>query len=116
MRIFKNLNYMSQENLYIKSLFTGIGVYLSLPIGSPLVSVNNDPIYSFSWETVFSTVYGYMMKMMINRICGTVARRKVLSFISSQDICQRFSPSQILKCNKWIFLFEGKIKFRYRDI
>ena len=36
-----------------------------------------------------------MMMMMINQFCGMVDRKKTLSFISSWDYCQRFSPSQI---------------------
>ena len=36
-----------------------------------------------------------MMMMMINCFCGMVDRQKVLSLISSQDHCQRFSPSRI---------------------
>ena len=36
-----------------------------------------------------------MMMMMMNCFCGMADRRKVLSFISSRDHCQRSSPSQI---------------------
>ena len=35
-----------------------------------------------------------MMMMMMNCFCGMVDRRKVLSFISSRDYCQRYSPSR----------------------
>ena len=37
-----------------------------------------------------------MMMMMMNCFFGMVDRRKALNFISSQDHCQRSSPSQIL--------------------
>ena len=33
--------------------------------------------------------------MMMNRFCGMVDRRKAFSLISSQDHCQRSSPSRI---------------------
>ena len=36
-----------------------------------------------------------MMMMMMNCFCGIVDRRKAFSFVSSQDHCQRSSPSQI---------------------
>ena len=37
-----------------------------------------------------------MMMMMMNCFFGMVDRRKALNFISSQDHCQRSSPSRIL--------------------
>ena len=36
-----------------------------------------------------------MMMMMMNYSCGMVDRQKAFSLISSQDHCQRSSPSQI---------------------
>ena len=36
-----------------------------------------------------------MMMMLMNCFCGMVERRKVFSLISSQDHCQRSSPSRI---------------------
>ena len=36
-----------------------------------------------------------MMKMMMNCFCGMVDGRKAFSVISSQNHCQRSSPSQI---------------------
>lgn len=47
MTIYKHLNYISQENLYIKSLFTKIGVYVRLAVKHPLASVNSGLIYEF---------------------------------------------------------------------
>ena len=36
-----------------------------------------------------------MMLMTMNYFCGMADRRKAFSLISSQNHCQRFSPSQI---------------------
>ena len=36
-----------------------------------------------------------MMVMMMNCFCGMADRRKAFSLISSQDHCQRYSPSRI---------------------
>ena len=35
------------------------------------------------------------MKIMMNYFCKMVDQQRMLSLISSQDHCQRFSPSQI---------------------
>ena len=43
--MYINLNCISKENLYIKSLFTDIGVHLWLAVKHPLTSVNSDLIY-----------------------------------------------------------------------
>ena len=37
-----------------------------------------------------------MIMMMMNCFCGMVDQGKALSLISSRDLCQRFSQSQIL--------------------
>ena len=42
---------------------------------------------------------------MMNCFCGMVDRRKVLSFISSLNHCQRFSPSEISDTLRAIFDF-----------
>ena len=47
MTIYKHLNYISQEKLNIKSLFTKIGVYVRLAVKHPLTSVNSGLIYEF---------------------------------------------------------------------
>ena len=47
MAIYKNLNCIFQQNVYVSSLFTEIGVYLRLAVkpSLALTSVNNDLIY-----------------------------------------------------------------------
>ena len=43
------------------------------------------------------------MMMKINCFCGMVDGRKTISLISSQDHCQRFSPSQISDTSRAVF-------------
>ena len=41
----------------------------------------------------FNSIKNYMM--MMNSFCGMADQQKTLSLVSSQDHCQRSSPSQI---------------------
>ena len=48
-----------------------------------------------STHSSIKRVHSWNWWMTMNYFCGMVDRRKVFSLISSQDHCQRFSPSRI---------------------
>ena len=63
MPVCKNLNCISQENLYIKSLFTEMGMDIRLAANHSLNQVNNYLIYWLSLRnTVFIVMYCYMIR------------------------------------------------------
>ena len=52
-------------------------------------------LFRYPLKTSENLMIMMMMMMIMNSFCGMVDRRKAFSLISSQDHCQRSSPSQI---------------------
>ena len=52
-------------------------------------------LWQYNWKAIWNPVKHLMMMKMMNCFCDMVHQRKAFSLISSQDYCQRSSPSWI---------------------